>query len=54
MLFDCNSSALVGPDDPIDWLCFPCYDSPALFVRVLDREAGRGLIIAARALDEAA
>jgi alpha,alpha-trehalase len=40
MLSDCNSAALVGTDGSIDWFCFPRYDSPALFARLLDEEAG--------------
>lgn len=40
MLSDCNSAALVGLDGSIDWFCVPRYDSPALFTRLLDPDAG--------------
>jgi GH15 family glucan-1,4-alpha-glucosidase len=40
LLADCTSAALVDVDGSIDWLCMPHFDSPALFARILDPNAG--------------
>ena len=40
LLSDCHCSALVSKEGSVEWLCFPRFDSPSVFARLLDDAAG--------------
>ena len=40
LLSDCRSAALVSRAGSVDWLCFPRFDAPAVFARILDADGG--------------
>jgi GH15 family glucan-1,4-alpha-glucosidase len=39
-LSDCRSAALVSKDGSVDWLCWPRFDSPSLFAKIVDPGKG--------------
>jgi GH15 family glucan-1,4-alpha-glucosidase len=44
LLSDCHSAALVTRDGAVDWLCFPRFDAPSIFGRLLDADGGHWTI----------
>ncbi|MFA6712328.1 MAG: trehalase-like domain-containing protein, partial [Bacteroidales bacterium] len=37
---NCQTAALVSKKGSIDWLCFPEFNSPSLFAKILDTDKG--------------
>src|SRR5207248_2746001 len=51
LLSDCRSAALVSRAGFVDWLCFPRFDGPSVFARMLDEQAGHWSIQAVGATE---
>ncbi|MDH3705526.1 MAG: glycoside hydrolase family 15 protein [Acidimicrobiia bacterium] len=49
LIGDCHSLSLVGSDGSIDWCCFPRFESPSMFARMLDAQRGGHFKIAPEA-----
>jgi len=42
---NCKTCALIGKNGTVDWMCYPRFDSPSVFARLLDKEKGGSLSI---------
>ena len=54
LLSDCHSAALVSRMGSVDWLCFPRFDAPSIFGRLLDGRQDIGPSILKVSLERAA
>jgi GH15 family glucan-1,4-alpha-glucosidase len=52
LIGDCHSAALVGRDGSIDWACFPRFDSPAVFAKILDEDRGGSFLVSPEGIVE--
>jgi Domain of unknown function (DUF5911) len=43
-LSDCETTALIAPNGPVEWLCLPRMDSPSVFGAILDRDVLRCVV----------
>lgn len=53
LIGDEHAAALVSRAGSIDWCCFPRFDSPALFCRLLDAPSGGYFSVSPRELSAA-
>jgi len=37
---NCRTAALISKEGSIDWFCFPDFDSPSIFAKILDKDKG--------------